>query len=126
MIIDTSAAVALLRGEIDAPVMKRAMTNAPRLGMSAASVLELAIVTAASGPQLVDDFLAVLSVEVIAVDQEHLKWARFAHTHYGRGAGSPAKLNFGDCLAYGASKAENLPLLFKGADFSHTDVESAL
>lgn len=126
MIIDTSAAVALLRDEPEAAAMIKAMSAAPRLGMSAASVLELAIVTAVSGPELVDDFLRDLRIEVVAVDAEHLRWARIAHARYGRGSGSQAKLNFGDCLAYGAAKAAGRPLLFKGSDFVHTDVESVL
>ena len=73
-----------------------------------------------------DDFLSELRVDVVAVDQEHLRWARSAHVRYGRGSASPATLNFGDCLAYGAARAEGRPLLFKGSDFVHTDVESAL
>ena len=106
--------------------MQEVLSKAARRGMSAASVLELSIVTAASGAQLVDDFLSTLRVAVIPVDEEHLRWARLAHTRYGRGSGSPAKLNFGDCFAYGAAKAEAQALLFKGSDFTHTDVASAL
>jgi len=109
VIIDTSAAVALLRWEPEAPRMQHAMSSAAHRGMSAASVLELAIVTAASGPELVDDFLSELRVDVVAVDQEHLRWARSAHVRYGRGSASPATLNFGDCLAYGAARAEGRP-----------------
>ncbi|ALG86066.1 type II toxin-antitoxin system VapC family toxin [Gordonia phthalatica] len=126
MIIDTSAAVALLRAESEAAAMIAAMGAAPRLGMSAAGVLELSIVAASAGPELVEDFLRDLRIEVITVDAEHLRWARIGHARYGRGSGSPAKLNFGDCLSYGAAKAEGRPLLYKGSDFVHTDVESAL
>lgn len=45
---------------------------------------------------------------------------------YGKGSGHPAQLNFGDCLVYAAAKYRDLPLLFVGNDFTHTDVTSAL
>lgn len=125
MILDTSASVAILRKEPEADDFRRAIDGASSLGMSAASVLELAIVTGASGAGVVDEFLAALHVSVLSVDEEHLKWARYAHVNYGRGAGSVARLNFGDCLTYGAAKATGQPLLFKGDDFTHTDVQIA-
>ena len=126
MIMDTSAAVAILRREPGAAAMQAAIELAPALAMSAASVLELAIVTRASGAELVDRFLDALSIEVLDVDLDHLRWARFALQNYGRGSGSPARLNFGDCLVYGTAIASSRPLLFKGDDFTHTDVRSAL
>ena len=126
MIMDTSAAVAILRREPEAAAMQTAIELAPALAISAASVLELTIVTRASGSELVDRFLAALSIEVLAVDADHLRWARFALQNYGRGSGSPARLNFGDCLTYGAAIASSRPLLFKGEGFTHTDVRSAL
>ena len=94
--------------------------------MSAASVLELAIVSAKVGSDIADEFLVAFRVEVLDVDRFHLRWARYAHVHFGRGSGSSAKLNFGDCLAYGAAKAEGQPLLFTGDDFVHTDIRSAI
>ncbi|MDN5724772.1 MAG: type II toxin-antitoxin system VapC family toxin [Propionibacteriales bacterium] len=126
MIMDTSAVVAILRAEAGSAALVAAVDEAPHLGMSAASVLELAIVTAASGPELVDDFLSALGVEVVAVDAEHLRWARDAHRRFGRGSGSAARLNFGDCLSYAAAMATEQPLLFVGNDFGHTDVAPAV
>lgn len=129
MIIDTSAAVALLRDEPETRIIMQIIDQTSHhksLGMSAASVLELSIVTTPSGSQIVNDFLREMRIAVVPVDRRHLKWARYAHAHYGRGSRSPAKLNFGDCLAYAASKAEQRPLLFKGEDFIHTDVDQAL
>ncbi|MEL4359002.1 MULTISPECIES: type II toxin-antitoxin system VapC family toxin [unclassified Luteococcus] len=123
MIVDTSAAVAILRREPDTEALEETLLGAARLRMSAASVLELAMVT--GDDALVDDFLRQLGIEVLAVDAEHLRWARHAHSHYGRRSGSPARLNYGDCLAYGAAKATGEPLLFKGEDFGHTDVARA-
>lgn len=126
MIIDTSAAVALLRGESEAEEFVAAMDCAPVVRMSAASVLELAIVTRVSGPGVVDAFVAGMGVQVLAVDAEHLRWARDALLRFGRGSGSPARLNYGDCFSYAAAKVTGEPLLFKGDDFVHTDVESAV
>lgn len=122
MIVDTSAAVAMLRGEPEADPFVEAMDSAAVVRMSVASVLELAIVTTSSGPEIVDAFLDDMGIQVLPVDAEQLRWARHAHEHYGRGSGSPARLNFGDCFAYAAAKATGEPLLFKGDDFVHTDV----
>ena len=57
---------------------------------------------------------------------EHAELARTAHRRFGRGSGHPARLNFGDCFAYALAKATGEPLLFKGEDFGHTDIRSAL
>lgn len=126
MILDTSAAVALLRNEPEADLFLDAIEAADQLGMSVASVLELAIVTRASGPDLVDDFLDDMGIRSLGVDAEQLRWARHAFGLYGRGSGSPARLNFGDCFSYAAAKATGRALLFKGDDFTHTDVRRAI
>jgi len=93
--------------------------------MSTASVLESSIVLQRRrgelGAELVDLFLRDLPVEVRPVDLDQLRWARYAFQTYGRGR-HPARLNFGDCFSYALAKASGEPLLFKGADFSHTDV----
>ena len=52
--------------------------------------------------------------------------ARHAYREFGRGSGSPAQLNFGDCFSYALAKDKNEPLLFKGNDFAHTDVRSVM
>jgi ribonuclease VapC len=59
----------------------------------------------------------------VTAEQAHL--ARRAYRTYGRGSGSPARLNLGDCFAYSLATVTGEPLLFKGDDFGHTDVESA-
>jgi ribonuclease VapC len=65
------------------------------------------------------------TVSVIAFDQRHFDAATAALTRFGRGRGHPAQLNFGDCLAYAVAKVHGVPLLFKGNDFSETDLVSA-
>jgi ribonuclease VapC len=64
-------------------------------------------------------------VELIAFDHTLLPIARFAFDRYGKGR-HKAALNFGDCMSYAVAKARTVPLLYKGQDFQHTDIESAL
>lgn len=125
MIIDTSAVVAILRGEEEATRLRFEMAAAPVLRMSAASVLELSIVVGRQNRTVVDAFLEGARVQILDVDTEQLGWARDAFERYGRGSGSSARLNFGDCLTYGAARSTGEPLLFVGNDFTHTDLELA-
>ena len=67
-----------------------------------------------------------LELTVVAFDLAQLEAARTAYSLYGRDTGHPANLNMGDCFSYALAKTRNLPLLFKGEDFIHTDVRSAL
>jgi ribonuclease VapC len=127
MIIDTSAVLAILYAEDDAARFADAIADAEHRAMSAANFLEAGIVVdkqlgPAAGRQL-DALLARADVEVAPVTKEHAEIARQAYLDYGKG-GHPARLNFGDCFAYALSKAANQPLLFKGGDFSQTDVDS--
>ncbi|MGL4437769.1 MAG: type II toxin-antitoxin system VapC family toxin [Bosea sp. (in: a-proteobacteria)] len=62
----------------------------------------------------------------VALDERHFSAARTAFDHYGKGQGHIAQLNFGDCLSYAMAKVAGVPLLFKGDDFRHTDIEPAL
>ncbi len=123
MIIDTSAAVTMLRDEPEADEFRERIEAARAVRMSVASVLELAMVIGRSDPGLTDLFIEEFGVELVAVDAEQLKWARHAYEQFGRGSGSPARLNYGDCLVYGAARAAGEPLLFTGDDFGHTDLE---
>jgi ribonuclease VapC len=72
-----------------------------------------------------DLFIAAAGIELIPVDADQAQIAREAFRRYGKGR-SPAGLNYGDCFSYALAKATGLPLLFKGADFARTDIESAL
>ncbi|MEO8097417.1 MAG: type II toxin-antitoxin system VapC family toxin [Acidobacteriota bacterium] len=129
MILDTSAVIAILRGEAEAQrfsaIVER--SNAPK--MSVASYVEAgAVVDAAKNPvvsRTLDEFLRVAGVALQPVTVEQGQLAREAYRDFGRGSGHPAQLNFGDCFAYALAKALGEPLLFKGDDFSRTDVERA-
>lgn len=129
MIIDTSALVAILRDEPDAPVFAEAIVSAPVRRMSAASYVEVgAVIDGARDPvasRRLDELLALASVVIEPVTEDQAKVARAAYRDFGKGSGHPAGLNFGDCFAYALSVATGEPLLFKGADFTHTGVVAA-
>jgi ribonuclease VapC len=129
MVIDTSALVAILTNEDEAEPLENAIDRDTARLMSAASVLEAAIVLESrygeAGIRELDLMIQRLPIEIRPVDFDQLEWARFAFHTYGRGH-HPAKLNFGDCFSYALSKITGEPLLYKGADFAQTDLMSAL
>jgi ribonuclease VapC len=126
MIVDSSAIVAIFRGEDDAGSFTDAMETAPTLRMSAATFLECSIVLdAVRNPVLsrkLDGLLATtgMSIEPVSEKQAHI--AREAYRDFGKGSGHPAKLNFGDCFSYALAKDYDEPLLCKGNDFRQTDL----
>ena len=129
MIVDTSAVLAILFAEDDAARYADAIAQADMRQISAANYLEAGIVvdnqiSAAAGRQL-DALISRAEIRVEAVTREHADIARQAYLDFGKG-NHAARLNFGDCFAYALSKATGLPLLFKGDDFTKTDLVSAL
>ena len=98
--------------------------------MSAANYLEAAIVAdRAPGVLVSRDFDRLVREEgitIASVTETQIRLARAAYRDFGRGSGHPARLNFGDCFAYALAIDRGEPLLYKGDDFSHTDVRSAL
>jgi ribonuclease VapC len=129
MIIDTSAVLAILFAEDDATRFANAIAEAEVRLISAANYLEAGIVVdnqigAAAGRQL-DALISRAEVRVEAVTREHAVLARQAYLDFGKG-NHAARLDFGDCFAYALSKVTGLPLLFKGDDFTKTDLASAL
>jgi ribonuclease VapC len=125
MIVDTSALVAVLWDEPEAPAMASALQRHSSR-VSTATLLETSIVLHHERDVELSDLLRAAGTVTVPFDELHLELARAAHRTYGRGSGSPAKLNFGDCFSYALAKAYDEPLLFKGDDFTHTDVRSAL
>jgi ribonuclease VapC len=130
VIVDTSALLAILKGEADSDAFAQALAGSPSSRISAGTLLETAIVVDANGDPVLsarlDQLVETASLEVVEVSAEHVRLARQAYRDYGRGSGHRAALNFGDCFAYALARATGEPLLFKGEDFSHTDVTSAL
>jgi ribonuclease VapC len=128
MVIDTSVVVAILTDEWEAPLFEEALEADPVRLMSAASLLEAALVVEArlgeAGGRELDLLLHAASVDVVAVTREQAELGRRAWRRYGKGR-HPAALNYGDCFAYALAKLTGEPLLFKGEDFARTDVRPA-
>jgi ribonuclease VapC len=122
--------VAILCEESDARIFSEKIEAAEQCRMSAASYLKAAIVVDSKRDAIVsrefDALLADANIEIAPFNEVQARIARAAYRDFGKGSGHPAKLNFGDCFAYALAKVKNGPLLFKGRDFAHTDVTSAL
>ena len=125
MIIDTSALLAILYQEEDAEWFAAAIALAAVRRMSAANFLEAAINIDTHGDpeasRQLDYFIRHAEIEITAVTHEQAQIARQAYQDFGKGR-HKAALNFGDCFAYALAKATGEPLLFKGNDFSNTDI----
>jgi ribonuclease VapC len=128
MILDASAIIAILRDEKEAPDMTRCMVEAPVLRISTVTYLEAAIVIDGERDPVAsrrfDDFFRETQISLVPVTVKQAELAREAYRDFGKGR-HRAGLNFGDCFAYALAKEAGEPLLFKGDDFCHTDVESA-
>jgi ribonuclease VapC len=128
--VDTSVLIAILRAEPESRPFASLCHAAPSVVISTATVHEAFCVVAKSrmvtGSVRLEALLSKLELELIAFDAQHLAAARSAYARYGHGSGHPAQLNMGDCFAYALAKTRNVPLLFKGDDFIHTDIEPAL
>ena len=125
MVIDTSALVAILQNEPERHVFNEAIEAASSRRMSVANFVEISLVIesrqGAEGLREVDFFLDRAGIHLVAVDAEQGKVARRAFSQFGKGR-HPAGLNYGDCFAYALAKVLAEPLLFKGNDFSKTDI----
>lgn len=128
MILDTSALSAIFFRESECERFLKLIHDAERCRMSAANFVELSMVIEAqqgleAGRQL-DMFFRRAEIVIEPVTVEHAYLARQAFLDFGKGR-HPARLNFGDCFAYALAKSTGEPLLFKGMDFSKTDILSA-
>ncbi|MBL8551200.1 MAG: type II toxin-antitoxin system VapC family toxin [Hyphomonadaceae bacterium] len=130
MIIDASAIVAVIQAEGEAVRFSQAIAEASVRRVSAATFVEAALVLDGRGDPVVSDeldyFLARIAAVIEPVTEAQARIARRAYRDYGKGSGHPARLNFGDCLAYALAKDKNEPMLFKGTDFGQTDIKSAV
>ena len=143
MFLDASAVIAILGEELDAPLLQARLDAADTpFAVSPLSLFEAviglarkkAVITGHARPSTellqqaqhaVDSFVRDLDAREIDVTAEIGRKAREAATRFGKVAGHSAKLNFGDCFAYACAKTLRVPLLFKGNDFSLTDVNEA-
>lgn len=130
MIADTSAIIAMLTEEDDAVVYAQAIAGADVRRLSAASYLECGIVLDAQRDPIIsralDELLQEAEFVVEPVTERQARLARQAYVDFGKGSGHPAGLDFGDCLSYALALDLREALLWKGNDFGHTGVQSAL
>ena len=128
MVLDTSAIVAILQDEPERPTFTRLIGTDPQPLMSAVTRVECTFVVEGRkrepGRKELELFLREAEVDVVAVTPEQADLACEAFRRFGKGR-HPAALNIGDCFAYALAKAMREPLLYKGADFSRTDIASA-
>ncbi len=122
--------MAIVLKEPDGDVYLRALSSTPNRKISAATWVEVHMVVDnlnqnPAAKMRFEDLMERLKFEVVAVDADMAWAARRANQDYGRGR-RPARLNFGDCFSYALAKQTGEPLLFKGNDFSQTDIVSAL
>ncbi|WP_432347239.1 type II toxin-antitoxin system VapC family toxin [Shinella yambaruensis] len=130
IVLDTSALIAILTDEPERRAFNEAIERAATRMMSAATLLETKIVLFArhggAGVNALDAFLLRGDIQVAPVTAAQAELAFEAFRRFGRGTGHAAHLNYGDCFSYALARENDAPLLFKGGDFRHTDVEPAI
>lgn len=129
MILDTSALIAILRFEPEATEFAKIIERAVERRVSAVSYVEAgAVIDNSKDPvasRRFDELIEAAQITIEPVTERQARIARQAYRDFGKTSGHPAKLNFGDCFSYALAKTEGEALLFKGQDFSRTDVKSA-
>jgi ribonuclease VapC len=130
MIVDSSVLIAIIANEPDGVTLSLILDEPEIVRLSAASYLETSIVVNKHRDPVLNARLdevivdSNIVIEPVTVEQAHI--ARQAYRDYGKGSGHPANLNFGDCFSYALARAKREPILFKGDDFIHTDLRSAV
>jgi len=132
MFVDTSVIVALIAGEPDAPRYADLLARAERRLTSGLVVLEAAMrlstllrLDPVRAEALIHMLLDEAAITIIPIDGETATAAVAAFAVHGKGRGHPAQLNLADCISYACARTHGVPLLFKGDDFSRTDIEAA-
>ena len=125
MVVDSSVLIAILLDEPEAEGFRVRLAETQEIFISAVSLVESAMVIeykgGEPGAKKFDELLQVITPTIVAFDSGQADLARAAWRQYGKGR-HPAKLNFGDCCSYAAAKHLNMKLLYKGDDFSKTDL----
>lgn len=130
MIVDSSAIIAIIKNEPEARAFADAIEAAKVVRISAASYVESRIVAARYKDPILSSRLEEilenpgLLIEPVTAKQALIAWE--AYRDYGKGSGHPANLNFGDCFSYALAREKREPILYKGDDFVHTDLRSAV
>lgn len=127
-VVDTSAWISIAFEETDANTYTRTLAELDSVLVSSVTRVELGIVGLSRGPMMaekINQLLVVFAAQLVPFDESMALRAVDAAAKYGKGR-HKAALNFGDCCAYALAKSMSLPLLYKGEDFVHTDIRSAL
>lgn len=130
--VDTSAIIAILAAEPDAAAFAAKIETAAEPISAGHVVLDASMrlstmlgLTPTVADRLVTRLLREARISVVPITEEIAHLAVTAFERYGKGRGHDAKLNFGDCLSYACAKAHGAALLFKGGDFTPTDIARA-
>lgn len=128
IVVDTSALFVIAANEPERPAFNELLKASQNTICSAVTYVETVMVLTGRSSQIarsrVDDLLETLAIHVVAVDHDAAGQAVEAFVRYGKGR-HPAALNFGDCFSYALAKTFDAPLLFKGDDFTRTDIVPA-
>ncbi len=130
MIVDSSALVSMLHKEAGYErVLETMLRSKGAIRLASPNLVETTIVVDSRGdPTLARKFEILLEefeIEIVPFTAEHARIAREAYRDFGKGSGHPARLNFGDAMAYAVAWSEREPLMYVGNDFTHTDIEAA-
>ncbi len=129
IVVDTSALIAIILDEPEAQTFTTILGGADVALVGAPNLLELHLVLSSKladgGLRVTDRLLRFHSIRIVDWETRFVSIARSAFDRFGKGR-HPARLNFGDCMAYALAKAFDAPLLFKGNDFAQTDIRSAI
>lgn len=129
MVVDSSALVAIILSEPDAGHYSSALLSASACLMSAVSMMEVSFVALSrmgeAGLREVAGLIEDYDIRIIPFDNVQVTFALNAFRRFGKGR-HPAALNMGDCASYALAASHSLPLLYKGADFANTDMQTAL
>ena len=128
IVLDTSALMAIHGYEPERQAFRTAVTRAAGGILPASVYLEFVLATKrrAMSRAWLDRVLSMRIMRIEPITAPVTLIAADAAERFGRGSRHPARLNFGDCLSYAVAKHLGAPLLYKGHDFTHTDIESAL
>jgi ribonuclease VapC len=130
IVVDTSAIVAVAFAEPERADFLAVIERADRVLISSVSVVEARMVVHARRGEravvLLDNFFGLPMFEIVPPGHQEMNAAYAAFVAFGKGSGHPAALNFGDVFSYALAKVRGLPLLYKGTDFSETDITDAL
>jgi len=127
--VDTSALVAIILNEPEREAFLACIESEGPALISACNLVEARMVAHGRGGEklvaLFDALATALDLQVWQVGASEAAAAHSAFIRYGKGSGHPAQLNFGDLFSYAVAKVHDVPLLFKGDDFVHTDIAPA-